>query len=71
MKFILEHWQAIGSALMPIAWSIVRLTPSKKDDVILKLIVKLIEIVPDKKKGGGLFKRKKAVEDKEPVPKMK
>lgn len=50
IEFIVENWGKITSTLIPIAWIIVRLTPTKSDDAILKIIVKIIKIIPDRKK---------------------
>lgn len=57
VHFITENWKVIVSALIPVIWVIVRLTPTKKDDFILKILVKILELfIPDIKKGGGKFK---------------
>lgn len=55
-EFLIENWQTILFAVvLPLAWSIVRLTPTKKDDKILKTIVTIINVIlPDRKKGGGV-----------------
>jgi len=54
-EFLITNWQVILFAVViPLAWSIVRLTPTEKDDKILKTIVGIINfLVPDRKKGGG------------------
>lgn len=57
MEFILSNWAAILLGLLFIAWQIARLTPSEKDDKIVKILLKLVQgvltVVPDNKKGGG------------------
>ena len=47
---IQDYW----AALLPILWAVVRLTPTKKDNDILAMIIKWLDwAVPNKKKGGG------------------
>ena len=57
MEFILSNWVAILLGLLFIAWQIARLTPSEKDDKIIKIIMKIVQstltVIPDNKKGGG------------------
>jgi len=50
-KFIIEHYGAIIWGLVALAWVIVRLTPTTKDDRILQFIVTILNfIIPDRKK---------------------
>ena len=54
IAFIVANYSWLIPMIISIAWIIVRLTPTKKDDNILRIIVKIINvIVPDMKKGGG------------------
>jgi hypothetical protein len=57
MQYIQENWATIISiivAAMPLIDVVVRLTPTKKDDTILGIIVKLLQkFIPNKKTGGG------------------
>lgn len=55
IEFLKENWGTIlFSVVIPLAWAVVRLTPTEKDDKILKTIVGIINfILPDRKKGGG------------------
>lgn len=49
--FIKQHWVVLSSGLFGFIWVIVRLTPSKKDDQILKFLQKLFNFfIPDRKK---------------------
>lgn len=52
-QFLIENWYSLLMGLIPVVWVIVRLTPSKKDDKIWGFIVKIINAIPDNKKGGG------------------
>jgi len=52
-EFLMANWGVIFAFLVPVAWALVRLTPTKWDDRILKVIIKVIELIPDNKKGGG------------------
>ena len=57
ITFIVANYSWIIPMIVSIAWIIVRLTPTKKDDNILRIIVKIIDvIIPDNKKGGGKHK---------------
>lgn len=41
-------------AVLTVAWIIVRITPTKKDNDILTVIQKIVDyIIPNKKSGGG------------------
>lgn len=54
--FIARNWGALTLSLLALAETIVRLTPSQKDNSILKLIATLLNsIIPNNKKGGGVF----------------
>lgn len=57
MKFIAENWLTLVSSALPLAWAIARLTPTDKDDKVLAFIVKLLEAIPDNKKGGGTHEK--------------
>lgn len=49
--FIKQHWVALFSGLFGLIWVIVRLTPSEKDDQILKFLQNLFNFfIPDRKK---------------------
>lgn len=53
-KFLLSHIEEIIGGILAFAWVVVRLTPSKKDNDILSVIAKIINIfLPNRKKGGG------------------
>jgi len=61
-EFLMEHGAVlISGGLIPLIWFVVRLTPSKKDDVIMKALIAIFQagkgaldvLVPDRKKGGG------------------
>jgi len=60
MEILIANWYAILAGALFVAWQIARLTPSEKDDkvvkVIIKIIIKILTLVPDKRKGGGNFK---------------
>jgi len=50
-EFIKEHWAALSSGSFGLIWVIVRLTPSTKDDKILKFLQKVFNFfIPDRKK---------------------
>lgn len=54
--FISKNWGVLTLSLLAFAETIVRLTPSEKDNSILKLISTIINsIIPNFKKGGGVF----------------
>jgi hypothetical protein len=51
-----DNWGVIVLGLLTFAETIVRLTPTQKDNTILKFLVTIFDaIVPNKKKGGGVF----------------
>ena len=54
-QILIENWSTIlFGVVIPASWAIVRLTPTKKDDKVMKFIVTVLNaIVPDRKKGGG------------------
>jgi hypothetical protein len=55
LMVINDYW----AALLPILWAVVRLTPTKKDNDILAMIIKWLGwLVPNKKKGGGTHDQK-------------
>lgn len=60
MNWIIENKEALAGilfGLVAVAEIVVRLTPTEKDDSILKKIVNVLFIIfPNRKKGGGLFK---------------
>ena len=66
--WLTENTVLVG-AIIAILWVIVKLTPTEKDDNILKWIEKILDwLVPARKKGGGfhtkntlwnIFKKKK------------
>lgn len=46
---------ALWYALMKVLKVAVRLTPSKKDDIVVDVVDKVINaVIPDRKKGGGI-----------------
>lgn len=54
--FISNNWGVLTLSLLAFAETIVRLTPSEKDNSILKLISTILNsIIPNLKKGGGVF----------------
>lgn len=54
VEFFKQNWQEILFGLLAFLEIIVRLTPSKKDNSILNIAIKIIEaILPNLKKGGG------------------
>lgn len=49
-SYVEGYWAVI----VPVLWMVVRLTPTKKDNDILRLVLTWIDwLVPNKKKGGG------------------
>jgi len=53
-EFLKQNWQEILVGLLAFMEVITRLTPTKKDNTILKIISKIIDaILPNLKKGGG------------------
>ena len=52
-EFLIENWYSILIGLVPVVWIVVRLTPTEKDDKIWGFIAKMINMIPDNKKGGG------------------
>lgn len=51
LDFVKQHWAALSTGLFGLIWVIVRLTPSEKDDQILKFLQKLFNFfIPDRKK---------------------
>jgi len=58
-EFILNNWEILLPAALAVAWAVVRLTPTKKDDRIMKVISYLVNsIIPDVKKDGGTHDKK-------------
>jgi hypothetical protein len=59
-QFLIDNWYCILMGCMLLAWWIARLTPSAKDDkvvrTVIKIILKALTLVPDVKKGGGRHK---------------
>ena len=54
IEFISENWIVLLTSLIGVAEVIVRLTPSEKDNSILNLIKRLIDvIIPNFHSGGG------------------
>lgn len=66
---LLANWYYILIGVAIIAWQIARLTPSEKDDKVVKLVIKvltrILTLVPDNKKGGGKFKLDSFIEEEE------
>ncbi len=51
IDFIKENWGLLSSGSFGLLWVIVRLTPSKKDDRILKFLQRFFNFfIPDRKK---------------------
>lgn len=51
IEFLREHWGALSAGAFGLVWAIVRLTPSEKDDRILKFIERFLQfLIPDRKK---------------------
>ena len=51
IDFLTTNWGSLAWGLFGLAWVIVRLTPTKTDDVILKILGKLLHFfIPDRKK---------------------
>lgn len=49
--FIKEHWGASLCGLFIFNWIIIKLTPTEKEDQLLKLIVDLLQyFIPDRRK---------------------
>ena len=67
-EFLINNWYFVLFAVLFLAWQIARLTPSEKDDRIVKgiinLLTKILTMVPDNKKGGGKFKIDSIVDEK-------
>lgn len=54
MEFVMENLTEIVYAVLTVAWVVVRITPTKKDNDILTVIQKIVDyIIPNRKKGGG------------------
>ena len=57
MEFIIENLTALIWALIAFAVVITRLTPTQKDNDILNLIIRFLNVIlPNNRKGGGLHK---------------
>ena len=55
-SILTDNWGVIVLGLLTFAETIVRLTPTQKDNTILKFLVTVFNaVVPNKKKGGGVF----------------
>lgn len=55
-NILTDNWGVIVLGLLTFAETIVRLTPTQKDNTILKFLVSIFNaVVPNKKKGGGVF----------------
>jgi hypothetical protein len=55
-EILLENWGPLLLAFLGFIELIVRLTPSEKDNSILNMIIKFLNIIiPNLKKGGGKF----------------
>jgi len=64
-EFIVEYWYVW---ILPLLDTIVRMTPTEKDNNILRIIQSWIDkIIPNKRKDGGRFV---AFDDKESAPKI-
>jgi hypothetical protein len=55
ITFLKERWQDILLWFIPLLWFIVRLTPTKKDDDFVKIILSWLDaVVPNRKAAGGV-----------------
>jgi len=56
IELLLSNWHIVLTILFVIIWQIVRLTPTEKDDrlvkFIIKLVVSILTIIPDNGKTG-------------------
>ena len=56
ISWLLGNWQVLLSAIFPLLLFIARLTPTEKDNDILRIIQSWLDIlIPNNKKGGGTF----------------
>jgi len=54
MELLREHAYELVSSFLAFLWVVVRLTPSKNDNDIISLLMKVINVlIPNRKKGGG------------------
>ena len=54
--YVEGYWKIV----VPVLWMVVRLTPTKKDNDILAMILRWVDfLVPNKKKGGGVHEANK------------
>ncbi len=59
-EFLKMNWQPLLLAVIGLLEVVVRLTPTKKDNSILNIIIKILEaILPNKDKQGGTHSVKK------------
>ena len=54
LEILTENWKVIGLSLIPVVEIIVKLTPTEKDNSVLRWI---FSIFPNIKKGGGVHKK--------------
>jgi len=55
IEFLKREWANILLWFIPLLWFIVRLTPTKKDDDIVKIVLSWLDaIVPNRKADGGV-----------------
>lgn len=68
ISWLKDNWQIVTTTLFPLLWLIARLTPSEKDNDLLRIIQSWLDaIIPNLKKGGGSFA---AYREKEKAPAM-
>lgn len=55
-NFFTDNWGVLALSLLAFAETVVRLTPSQKDNSILRIISTILNsLIPNYKKGGGVF----------------
>lgn len=55
-NFFTDNWGVLALSLLAFAETVVRITPSQKDNSILKIITIILNgLIPNNKKGGGVF----------------
>jgi len=53
-ELLLENVGSVSTLFIFILWIIIRLTPTKKDDQVIRIVFNLFAFIfPDRKKGGG------------------
>jgi len=66
LSWIAKNWQVLLSGVLPFLWLVARLTPTEKDNDLLRILQSWLDIlIPNFKKSGGTFA---AYREKEKAP---